>query len=145
MSDTHKFQEDGSHYNGGAVFFGYGFRAVGEPRLKLIRRWYKGKRRGQIDDHYFVDGKPVTDYEAALSALTVPVVFTTDEVTALAEIGDEPANYNETFDFLLLHSLSEKGAIEWGPPGKCRRTDVGRTAAVSPNPLSRSQEQGREE
>lgn len=145
MDVAHHFLEDGSHYNGGAVFFGYGFRAVDEPRLKLIRRWYKGKRRGQTEDHYFVDGEPVADYEAALSALAVPVVFTADEVTALAAIDDEPANYRKTFDFRLLHSLSAKGAIEWGPPGKCRRTDVGRSAAVTPNPRSRSQEQEREE
>ncbi len=34
---THKFREDGSHYNGSAVFFGYGYRAIEEPRLKSQR------------------------------------------------------------------------------------------------------------
>jgi hypothetical protein len=55
---THQFREDGSHYNGGSVFFGYGYRAIGEPRLKMIRRWYRqGDRRGQTEDRYFVDGQ----------------------------------------------------------------------------------------
>lgn len=125
----HQFREDGSHYNGGAVFFGYGYRAIGEPRLRLIRRWYRqGEMRGKTEDRFFVDGSHVDDYAAALEALKIPTVFTPEEIEALRNIGDEPADLRKVIGFELLHSLRDKGAIEWGPPGQCRRTDVGRAA-----------------
>lgn len=126
---THQFREDGSHYNGGEEFFGYGYRAVGESRLKMIRRWYrKAKRRGQTEDRFFVDGAKVDSYEAALKALKEPVAFTEDEIVALRLIGDEPADYRKAVAYERLYFLRDKGAIEWGPPGRCKRTDVGRDA-----------------
>jgi hypothetical protein len=126
---AHQFREDGSHYNGGAEFFGYGYLAIGEPRLKLIRRWYrKGKRKGQTEDRYFVDGAHVEGYSAALEALKTPPTFTADEIAALEQIGDEPADHRKVLDLHALHYLRAKGAIEWGPPGRCKRTDVGRSA-----------------
>lgn len=135
---AHQFREDGDHYSGGAEFFGYGYRAIGEPRLKLIRRWYrKGKRRGQTEDHYFVDGSHVESYAAALAALSTPPAFTPEEITTLADIGDEAADYRKTINYERLHFLSAKGAIEWGPPGRCKRTDVGRAAIATGGPDGR--------
>lgn len=126
----HYFKADGSHYDGGAVFFGYGYRAVGEPRLKCIRKWQRrGERKGQHDDEFYVDGAKVADYAAALEALKVPVAFTAEEVAALRVIGDEPTDHRKAIDFLIRFSLYDKGAIEYGPPGLCKRTDVGRRAA----------------
>ena len=126
----HDFREDGSHYNGGAVFFGYGYRAIGEPRLKVIRKWQRrGPRKGQHDDEFYVDGAKVADYPAALEALKVPVAFTPEEIAALRIIGDEPASYRGKVAFLIRILLHDKGAIEYGPSGLCKRTDVGRRAA----------------
>ena len=126
---THQFRENGNHYNGGKVFFGYGYRAIGEPRLSMIRKWFRqGAMRGKTEDSFYVDGVLVADYAAALEALKIPVVFTTDEIEALRKIGDEPADLRKELGFELRHSLHGKGAIEWGPPGQCRRTDVGRAA-----------------
>lgn len=126
---THQFREDGSHYNGGAEFFGYRYRAIGEPRLKMIRRWYKAsQRRGLTEDRYFVDGAHVEDYAAAVEALKKPVLISDAEVQALRLIGDEPADCREMVEYVTLRSLADKGAIEWGPPGRCRRTHLGRTA-----------------
>lgn len=127
----HRFQEDGSHYNGGAEFFGYGYKALGQPRLKMIRRWYRrGERRGKSEDRYFVDGVHVDSYAAAIEALETPPVFTAEEIAALATIGDDPADYRKAVPYELLHYLSAKGAIEWGPPGRCKRTDVGRATCI---------------
>lgn len=126
---THQFREDGSHYNGGKVFFGYGYRAIGEPRLKMVRKWFRqGKARGTTEDSFFVDGARVESYAAAMEALKVPTVFTAAEIEALRQIGDEPADLRSVINFELRYSLGEKGAIEWGPPGQCRRTDIGRVA-----------------
>jgi hypothetical protein len=131
---THQFREDGSHYNGGKVFFGYGYVAVGEPRLKMIRRWYRqGEMRGKTEDRFFVDGAKVDDYDAALEALKVPVAFTPEEIAALGLIGDVPEDWRKVVDYDLLHALNSKGAIAWGPPGRCQRTEAGR-ATLSPSP-----------
>jgi hypothetical protein len=126
--EKYKFVEDGSHYNGGAQFFGYGYRAVGEPRLKIVRKWQRrGPRKGQHDDEFYVDGVKVDD-AAALAALAIPVAFTPEEIEALKKIGDEPADLRKAIGFDLWYSLHAKGAIEFGPPGHFRRTDVGRAA-----------------
>ena len=130
---THQFREDGSHYNGGKVFFGYGYRAVDEPRLKMIRKWFRqSDMRGKTEDSFFVDGVKVENYSTALDALKVPVVFTHEEIAALGMVGDEPTDLRKVIGFELLYSLRDKGAIAWGPPGQCYRTDVGRAAHASP-------------
>lgn len=123
----HQFREDGSHYNGGAEFFGYGYAAIGEPRLKMVRRWYRtGKRRGQTEDHFFVDGEPAPNYGDALARLKHPPGFSRDEISALRQIGDEPADHRASIGHDRLHYLNAKGAIAWGPPGRCALTDAGR-------------------
>lgn len=126
---THQFRENGTHYNGGREWFAYGYTAIGEPRLSMIRRWYRiGKRRGQTEDRFRVDGEPADSYEAAVAKLRLPPVYTEAEIAALAQIGDEPADYRRAVPWDELHSLAAKGAIEWGPPGRCCRTDAGRAA-----------------
>lgn len=130
---THQFREDGSHYNGGAAFFGYGYRAIGEPRLKMIRRWYRqGDKRGKTEDRFFVDGVEVENYAAAVNALNIPVAFTPGEVEALRMIGDEPSDLRSVINWETRQSLHDKGAIEYGPSGSFRRTDAGRAALVTP-------------
>lgn len=87
----HQFKEDGSHYNGGPVFFGYGYEAIGEPRLKMVRRWYRqGERRGLTEDRFFVDGAQVENYAAAAKALLTPAILTDEERPFLALITEEP-------------------------------------------------------
>src|SRR5262245_20252226 len=105
---THQFREDGRHYNGGREFFGYGYTAVGEPRLSMIRRWYRtGKRRGQSEDRFFVDGAHVENYAAAIAALRTSPVFCRAEREALSWMGDEPADYRGGFiEWDILHSLA---------------------------------------
>jgi hypothetical protein len=129
---THQFREDGRHFNGGKEFFGYGYTAIGEPRLSMIRRWYRsGARRGQSEDRFFVDGAHVPTYEAAQEALKAAPTFTAAEIEALRRIGDEPADRRQEIDHETLHYLRHKGAIAWGPPGRCARTDVGRAALAA--------------
>lgn len=124
----HKFRGDGSHYNGGEVFFGYGYRVDNEPRLKMIRRWYR-KERGRTEDRFYVDGELVDSYDAALTALATPPIFTLDEIAALKTIGDDPQDWRKIIGWKILEPLRDKGAIEWGPPGLCKRTDFGRAIA----------------
>lgn len=129
---AHQFREDGSHYNGGKEFFGYGYRAIGEPRLKMVRRWYRqGLARGKTEDRFFVDGAKVDSYDAALEALKTPPIFSPEEIGALKVIGDDASDWRKIIGFDLLHALSSKGAIEYGPPGRCKRTEAGR-AVVAP-------------
>jgi len=125
---THRFRENGSHYNGGKVFFGYGYDAIGEPRLSMVRKWFRqGERRGTAEDSFHVDGLPVASYDAAIEALKTPPTFTEAEIGALAAIGDEPAQRRD-IDWQLRWSLHAKGAIAYGPPGHLFRTDAGRAA-----------------
>lgn len=126
---TYQFREDGSHYNGGKEFFGYGYLAIGEPRLKMIRRWYRqGARRGESEDRFFVDGDHVESIVAAIEVLKASPSFAAPEIAALGEIGDEPADWRKIIDYEILSALRAKGAIEFGPPGRCCRTDAGRAA-----------------
>lgn len=126
----HQFTRNGSHYNGGAVFFGYGYTAVGEPRLSMVRKFFKrGSMSGKVEDSYYVDGAPVGTYEDAVAALKKPPTFTAEEVAALARIGNTPADHRDDVPWIMRWTLHAKGAIAYeGPPGHCRLTDAGRQA-----------------
>lgn len=125
---THQFREDGSHYNGGAEFFGYGYRAVGEPRLKMIRRWYRqGDRRGQTEDRFFVDGAKVESYDEAVAALRTPPTLDAAEIAALAAFGDEPIKRPANHDREVLAALRAKGMIR-AEDGLYTITEAGRAA-----------------
>lgn len=127
---TYQFRENGDHYNGGAVFFGYGYAAIGEPRLYMMRKWYRqGERRGKTEDSFHVDGTRCDSYEAAMEALKTPPVFSAEELAALKLIGDEYARHRTSDNVLTLHALGKKGTIEW-QKGECRRTDAGRRIAA---------------
>jgi hypothetical protein len=129
---THQFRGNGNHYNGGAKFFGYGFDAVGEPRLMMVRKWFRqGELRGKTVDEFFVDGAKVDSYDAAIEALKTPPTFTPEEIAALSVIGDEATDHRDAVDRRILYSLRHKGAIEYAVRGRCRRTDVGRAAVAS--------------
>ena len=129
---THQFREDGSHYNGSKEFFSYGYIAMGEPRLKMIRRWYRqGAAKGTTEDRFFVDGAEVESLAAAVEALKSPPSFTEQEIAALLQICDEPADWRKIIDYEVLSALRAKGAIEFGPPGRCRRTDIGRAVLAA--------------
>ena len=124
---AHQFREDGSHYNGGKEFFGYGYRALGEPRLKMIRRWYRqGERRGKTEDRYFVDGQRVESYAAALEALRTPPALTDDERPFLALFSATPAKL-PSGDISIMYQLREKGFVA-ADKGLWRITDAGMAA-----------------
>lgn len=128
----HQFREDGSHYNGGAEFFGYGFSAINEPRLKMIRRWYRqGVRRGKSEDRFFVDGEHVADYAAALEALKSPAILSADERSKLELFSklDEPFDIRGggEAESRLNYALRSKGLIR-AHMGKAYLTPAGRAA-----------------
>lgn len=135
MGASYQFRENGNHYNGGGKFFGYGYDAIGEPRLSMIRRWYRqGEKRGTCEDQYLVDGALMETWDAAAKALSVPPVFSAEEVAALQLIGDEPGDVRDLIHSAIRHTLRGKGAIVWGPPGQCKRTDLGREVAKGAKP-----------
>lgn len=126
------FKADGSHYNGGAAWFGYGYRAVGEPRFRIVRKWFRrGLLRGTTADLLYVDGAEVADIAEAEEALTKKPVFTAEEIAALRLISDQSADHRRIINFEIRYALTNKGAIVWDPPGRCCRTDVGREAINS--------------
>lgn len=116
-----------AHYNGGKEWFGYGGQCIQEPRLGYIDRYYRATRDRVRT--WKVDGQDCADADAAWAALQVPVVVTDEERAALKIIGDEPADYRRAIDHEITHFLRAKGLIEYGPPGRCKRTDAGRDAA----------------
>lgn len=127
------FRENGTHYNGGSVFFGYGYTADGEPRFSMVRKYFKkGDRRGTSEDEFYVDGEKVLDYTAGVVALEKPPVFTDREKRALLDvIRDEPSDIRKKVPWDVTMGLTNKGAIEWGPPGYCKRTVRGREAVAN--------------
>lgn len=118
--------QETAHYNGGKEWFGYGFQCIQEPRLGYIDRYYRKDR--SVVRTWKVDGHDYADADAAWAALQTPPVFSAEEIAALRVIGDEPADHRNTVDFRVSYSLREKGAIAYGPPGRCARTDRGRLA-----------------
>lgn len=124
---AHQFREDGSHYNGGSAFFGYGYQAIGEPRLHMVRKWYRqGVRRGQTEDSFSVDGAPVASYEAALAALKTPPVLTDDERPVLAMFSGDAIRFPKDH-WEQAYALRHKGFIVC-EGGQCMITDAGAEA-----------------
>lgn len=126
-----------SHYNGGKEWFGYGRQCIQEPRLGAIDRYYRKDR--SVVRTWKVDGLDCVDADAAWAALQRPPVFTEEELAALATVGDEPTDHRGSLDHTLAHWLKCKGAIEYGPPGRCKRTDAGRAALTARQPQDPSQ------
>lgn len=60
------FKED-VHYNGGKEWFGYGWTCVQEPRITMIRRYFRKTRTSK--DEWRLDGNPVVDAQAAVTEL----------------------------------------------------------------------------
>ena len=134
----HQFRENGNHYNGGSVFFGYGYQAIGEPRLSMVRKWFRtGERRGQTEDSFSVDGSQVESYAAALEALKSPPLLTDEEAQALRAMGKAPVRAS-TIALDARWTLRGKGFIAC-TDGACSVTDAGLAALDQPAPpVSRS-------
>lgn len=115
-----------AHYNGGKEWFGYGKQCIEEPRLSCIDRYYRKDR--SVVRTWKVDGEDCASADAAWAALQLPPVLTGEERAALALIGDEPADHRGEIDYAVAHYLRAKGLIEYGPPGRCKRTEAGRAA-----------------
>lgn len=134
---SHQFREDGSHYNGGAVFFGYGYAAIGEPRLRMIRKWFRqGERRGLIEDSFHVDGVPVESYAAALEALKTPPSLDATEMAALAAFGDEPIRRPRDHELEVCLALRAEGFVS-ARDGFWTIAEPGRAALRSAAALAR--------
>jgi hypothetical protein len=132
---AHQFREDGSHYNGGAEFFGYGYVAIGEPRLLMVRKWFRrGKKAGVTEDSFSVDGERVADYAEALEKLKTPPVLTEVERQKLAELNAAsvlPDVQQDMDSYLLWRALRCKGFVRM-LMGKAAITDAGRAALATP-------------
>jgi hypothetical protein len=117
----HQFKSNGTHYNGGAVWFGYGYTSTTDPRFSVIRKGLKKERR--MVDEYYVDGKLVESYEEGVRMLRTPPVFTDAEKWALGEVRE-----GRWGGFDLMWTLRAKGAIEYLEPRKPSLTKVGEEA-----------------
>lgn len=116
-------REDGSHYNGGPEWFGYGGRCVQELRLRYIDRSYRATRT--TTRSWIVDGIECASAEEAWERLQTPPAFSGDELTALATLTDEPSDLRATMPYELRRSLTDKGAAR-ANLGKYVITDAGR-------------------
>lgn len=125
-----RFQKDAIHYNGGAVFFGYGHRCVTQPRLLVIDKYFRKDRSAQRS--YLIDGKlPFTTLPEALAALEKPPTLSDDELRLLRAL-PEGWSYPEKRGDLV--PLADMGLIEWRRDDNgvaCQRTDSGNAAAIN--------------
>lgn len=120
-----KLQQE-AHFNGGAKWFGYGYRCVEHSRLYRLDRYDRKTRK--VESEWSVDGQKVAGLAEAVLRLNVPPSFTPEELIALREaVTDEWSDRRTTLPFEIDYALRSKGAIEWAN-GKCRRTDTGRVA-----------------
>ena len=120
----------GAHFNGGKEWFGYRFHCIQQPRLSRMDRYTRKDR--SVASTWEVDGVACADADAAWLALQTPPTVTQEEREALALIGDEPADLRDAIPYEMRHLLRAKGLIEYGPPGRCKRTDAGRAALSTP-------------
>lgn len=121
---------EGAHFNGGKEWFGYRMNCVEQPRLSRMDRYTRKDR--SVASTWEVDGVACADADAAWLALQAPPEVTQEERDALALIGDEPADLRDAIPYEMRHWLRAKGLIEYGPPGRCKRTPAG-LAALSQN------------
>ena len=120
---------EGAHFNGGREWFGYRMNCIQEPRLSRFDRYTRADR--SVTSTWEVDGEKVASADAAWVALQTPPAITEDELAALTLVGDEPADLRDVLAYEVRHSLRAKGLIEYGPPGRCKRTEAGRSAIAS--------------
>lgn len=136
---TASHMKERAHLNGGRDWFGYIHQCVEYPRLSRLDKYLRKNR--SVESTWRVDGAPVADLGAAVTALNVPPVFTEDEQALLDRIPLEFSNLRKLEDELaggarapasergtdsphhkvmtLLHSLNDKGALEYGrDPGR---------------------------
>lgn len=110
-----------AHGHGTGGFF-YFYRCTEHPRLSR-HDWYQRKDRS-ITSTWRVDGEDVKSLAEAVEKLNVPPQLNENEIAILATVPDVWTDRRkEDLSAERLHSLTEKGCVEW-PAGKCRRTST---------------------
>ncbi|TIR34526.1 MAG: hypothetical protein E5X35_07360 [Mesorhizobium sp.] len=120
--------QEATHYNGGKVFFAYLHRCVEQPRLSRFDKYVKATRSSTST--WRVDGQDVATFAEAIDRLNTPPAFTAEELAFIASVPDHydpDIDIGKTMDIHVADSARNKGAVEW-EKGRCRRTDVGRSA-----------------
>jgi len=108
------------HGHGDGMFF-YRYRCVEHPRLS--RHDHYEKRTKSVESTFMVDGANVADIDAAIEALSVPVVITPEEQAVLDTL---PTEWTDIRSFsgkqrLDLLPLADKGLIEYSGDRQFRR------------------------
>lgn len=100
------------HLNGGKEWFGYIHQCVEHPRLSRKDK-YTRKDRG-VHSTWRVDGQECADLDAALAALSQPVVLTDDERDALIQWRDDftTAWAARGDNYAMMRALGDKGLID---------------------------------
>lgn len=111
---------EAAHINGGKEWFGYVHRCVQQPRLSRFDKYSRSTK--SVQSTWRVDGEDVGSLESAVDELAYPPRFTATELLVLAQIGREPADYRKVHPYEITSTLRDKGAIAYGPPGRCCRT-----------------------
>ncbi|MCK1669403.1 hypothetical protein [Bradyrhizobium sp. 153] len=105
-----RFNRNGSHFNGGSAFFGYGHRCIDQPRLLVIDKFFKRTRTTQRS--YMVDGTtPCATLADALAALSVPPHPSEEQLALLRSLSTDWMSPDRRGPLL---PLADMGLIEWG-------------------------------
>jgi len=125
-SDAHGWHmREAAHYNGGKVFFAYLHRCIEHPRLSRFDRYERSTK--SVTSTWRTDGIDQPSFAAAVEALNMPPVFTTEELAFLATAPDDYEPERRKIDYELSDRVRNKGAIEW-ERGRFRITEAGRAA-----------------
>lgn len=116
-------REDGSHYNGGPEWFGYGGRCDQEARLRYIDRSYRATR--STVRSWIVDGVECASADEASERLQKPPEFTDAELAVLATLTDDPTDLRKVHPYEVLRGLRDKGVAS-ANMGRYVITDAGR-------------------
>jgi hypothetical protein len=110
---------EAGHFNGGKEWFGYLMRCDQQPRLARFDRY--SRRDKSVTSTWRVDGRDVRSLADALGELAHPPRLTIGEISVLVAVGTEPADLRRVHPYETMSALRDKGAIAYGPPGRCRR------------------------
>lgn len=105
------------HADGRGFFADY-HTCVEHPRLTRVTRYEKKTRSAAVSWH--VDGLAFDSLEAAAAALNAPAILSDEQRATLDKISKDWEDLRKTLPFDVLHTLTQKGQIEW-KDGKCRR------------------------
>lgn len=113
-----------THLNGGGVFFGWVWACIEHPRLQRMDKCYRRAAR-PVEITYMVDGAPVASLDEAAERLNSPPTLSDELAAALCWIGPDFADHRKTVGYELLRALTDRGFLEWGERGMCRRVGGG--------------------